>query len=117
MHKLGWMALALLAVPGIASAQDNKPRTYIMGPGTVSCGKRMASLKDTQYGWVRTDIQDAWVLGFLSALDMALPGDTLTGTDTQAVVAAVNQHCTANPLGTVYEAAIAVWDQLRARER
>jgi hypothetical protein len=72
----------------------------VYGAGTQSCGKWMAEKNPLVHGNV-----DSWVLGYVTALGGVASART---TDSQAIIAWVENFCRANPLTGVHEAAAAL---------
>jgi hypothetical protein len=57
----------------------------------------------------------AWVVGYLSGLNMRADHDALAEPDLNGLLAWIDNHCRANPLDTVATAAFKLFKELQSR--
>jgi len=106
--------MALLLVPCASGAQVGR-RVTVIGPGNVTCGSRTLEARQRPQGSPRSLQQDGWILGYLTARSAVVSGDLIGPYDADGLIAAVDLHCAANPLDTLYSASAAVFAQMVAR--
>lgn len=88
--------LALAAI----RAQPTAPMIY--GAGVRSCGSWLEARKDDDVVW---QVYVQWTLGFLSAANVYLE-NTPQKTDSDAVIAWLDNYCRDNPLSSVRNAMV-----------
>jgi hypothetical protein len=106
---------AVVMVPCGPTAADNLDEARTAWTPEVqptSCGS-WAPAQQTQPA--RAVLLKAWVIGFLSGINLASDKpDALMGTDYHGAMAWLDNYCKANPLSTITEASLKLIDQLRA---
>ena len=107
----GYMKKTLLAVLLMASFHASADPIRFMFLESLSCGKYLAL--DT----AKKDEKKFWFLGYLSGQNVFSDVDFLIGTDSDAVLGAVEKYCRENPLDYFSQAAIFVRNQLQKRAR
>jgi hypothetical protein len=101
MKKL-LLVVALLVLPHTANADA---MTY--GQGIQSCGI-WTTERNKGDSWAAL-VNQAWVLGFITAIDMSLQATRdrmLKRTDTVAMTSFIDNYCAANPLKSIELAAL-----------
>ncbi len=85
----------------------------VLGQGNVSCGSWIESRGDNNpLAVTRT----AWVLGFVTGFNQykSKPeGDVSDGKDTEVLMSRIDDHCKQHPLDNLYNASVALVDELR----
>ena len=116
LRPLKLIFIAALLWPVSAYARPNSHGGYmVMGFGTKSCGAWTADRQgngDIQF------VDEAWVLGYLTALNVVGPGsdNIARNTDTDGIVAWVDNYCAAHPLDEIVTATRALGDVLLAAD-
>lgn len=101
--KLSCMRIVLLAMLAAAVVPASaQPLTNAIGLGFASCGDWTEGRRLRQSGSM-----EQWSLGFLSGVGAASQGrlNPLHGTDALAVIAWIDNYCSAHPLSQVMEGA------------
>ena len=98
----------MCAVPCIA--RDKTGVYTVVGIGTTSCGTVVTQLK-TEIGKV---VIGSWVSGYMTSVNnqVASRKDVTAGTDPEARILWINNHCMANPLNSLNQATLALLAEL-----
>lgn len=133
MRHIGYIAVvgaSLIAAQKPAAAADAMFSTMVFGGGTDSCGAwtqgreaagKTEAVQLTQQGLNRAG-RENWVLGYLTAVTtLTLPRDRveslnlLEGTDTDGVMAWIDNFCRSNPLTSLNVATDTLASELKTR--
>jgi hypothetical protein len=110
--KTRWTLFSAAIVFGLLSSQLTAAEA-VLGQGNISC-----------VSWIETRGDDnplaatrtAWVLGFVTAFNQygSRPaGDVSGGKDTEVLMVRIDDHCRLHPLDNLYNASVALVDELR----
>jgi hypothetical protein len=83
----------------------------MIGRGTGSCKEWTEARKAPDS--IESNLNQQWVLGFLSALANYTTGDLLAETTADAIWKAMDRHCELEPLDIIRNAALKVARQLK----
>jgi len=87
--------------------------SLILGPGAASCGTWIG---DRQRNEARSQLNQSWVLGFITAYSVYKPEDgTPKPMDSRAMMVWIDNYCDANPQKDISDAAKALIDDLTGR--
>jgi hypothetical protein len=117
MKELALLIIAFLAAMSGDAAADrdpnnNEPRA-LFGEGTSSCGTWTVARQQRS---VTAGRAAQWVAGYLSGVNTTSDKpDVLSGLDFDAMVAFVDNYCSAHPLDPIAGAAIVLMMELRRR--
>jgi hypothetical protein len=110
---IGWVLIGSISTS--VSAQESGSKKMIFGEGINSCGSWTQSQQTKS---IYQGLSAQWVAGFLSGMNMqADVPNFLSGTDFNGVMGWMNNYCSANPLTSIADAAVALKDHLRSRVR
>ena len=99
-------AVRTISIVGLLVFSTLTEATVILGPGGASCGTWSG---DRQRNEARSQLNQAWVQGFVTAYNVYRPQDsTAKPMDSRAMVAWVDNYCDANPLKDISDAAKAL---------
>jgi len=106
----------VLAAPGAEAHPDKDGGFTVLGIGAHSCGSWVADRKAN--GWAAL-VDEAWVVGFLSAYNQFGPApDNITaGTDIGGANGWMDNYCAQHPLDTVSLATQALINELNKRRK
>jgi hypothetical protein len=106
----------LLAAPGAQARPDHNGSFTVLGTGAHSCGTWVADRKAN--GWAAV-IDEAWVVGFLSAYNLLgpSPDDITAGSDVNGATGWMDNYCTQHPLDTISVATQALINELNKRRK
>ena len=113
MNRLLILATAvLLSTANVAKAQSNR-QGVIVGIGTGSCGSylQLRSAKSQHFD----DSLEGWIAGFVSGMNHARFGISKSIKllpDGPSMLAYVDKFCRDNPLGTVFNGADALFEEI-----
>lgn len=107
--------ILLTAVDAQAHPEQNGNFT-VLGIGVHSCGAWVADRKAN--GWAAV-VDEAWVVGFLSAYNLfgPTPDDITAGSDVNGVTGWMDNYCTQHPLDTISLATQALINELNKRRK
>jgi hypothetical protein len=105
---------AAIFVIGLVSVSTLTQATMVLGPGGASCGTWAG---DRQRNEARSQLNQAWVQGFVTAYDVYKPPQELTPKpmDPRSMVAWIDNYCDANPDKDIFDAAKALIEELTGR--
>ena len=108
MRKTAMSLLFIFACSGSASAQEGRS-VQMFGIGLKTCSHWQATRTSISEGQV-------WIYGFWSALNLAIEGHSVgAGIDGLDIVAAVKKVCDARPSTTLYQAAVATFEEMAGK--
>lgn len=113
---LALTALFLIAMTGAEARTAGGGGFTVLGMGNKSCGSWVADRKAKSGVDL---VEEAWVLGFLSAYNEFGPeaDDVTAQTDVAGVSGWIDNYCTAHPLDTIALAAQALIVELNKRRK
>ena len=110
--KTCWALFSAAIFFGFLSSQATAAEA-VLGQGNISCDSWIQSRgDDNPLAATRT----AWVLGFVTAFNQygSKPaGDVSGGKDTEVLMVRIDDHCRLHPLDNLYNASVALVDELR----
>ena len=109
MLKPAVIFLVISASAYSASAQEGRS-VQMFGIGLKTCSYWQATKTSISEGQV-------WIYGFWSALNLAIEGHRVgAGIDGTDIVAAVKKTCDARPSTTLYQAAVATFEDMAGKK-
>lgn len=102
----------VLALALLISATPSEAKHLVLGAGVRSCGAWTTDRVQN-----RAALREAWLIGFVSGHNAYATTSRNVGetTDDAAMFSWIDNHCRANPLDTLEEAAIAMVAAITAR--
>jgi hypothetical protein len=111
MLKPAMMVLFISACSYSASAGEEGRSVQMFGIGLKTCSHWRATQANISEGQI-------WIYGFWSALNLAIDGHSVgEGSDGLQIVAAVKKTCDARPSTTLYQAAVATFEEMAGKKR
>ena len=106
--------MILVALALAASVPIKGPETFYGYPDEDSCGYW---IEQRRRGEGRSQLWEAWILGFVTGLNVFGPNNGNIAPDVKAdgLQAWVDQYCSAHPLDSIAMAAIKLTDELKRR--
>ena len=113
---LAAIVFLLLGAPNAQAHPDQNGSFTVLGIGAHSCGTWGADRKAN--GWAAV-IDEAWVVGFLSAYNLLGPGpdDITAGSDINGATGWMDNYCAQHPLDTISVATQALINELNKRRK
>ena len=110
--KIRWALFSAAMLFGFLPSQATSEEA-ILGQGNISCSSWIENRRDDNpLAATRT----AWVLGFVTGFNQykSKPeGDVSDGKDTEVLMSRIDDHCKQHPLDNLYNASVALVDELR----
>ncbi len=100
--------LILLLAATAANAQVGDDNVWVLGSGTISCGKWLEEKGNKSLRAQRMQ----WLLGYVTAYNWSNTSRQAQLQDGQGALAFVDRYCSNNPLHTVVVAASALIEEL-----
>jgi len=113
---LAAVAALVLAAAGAQARPAQDGGFTVLGIGAHSCGSWVSDRKAN--GWAAV-VDEAWVVGFLSAYNQfgPAPDDIAAGTDVAGATGWIDNYCTQHPLETISLATQALINELNKRRK
>jgi hypothetical protein len=113
---LALVTLALIEATGAQAHSAGGGGFTVLGIGNKSCGSWVSDSKSKNGADL---VNEAWVLGFLSAYNEfgPEPDDVTAQTDVNGVAGWIDNYCTGHPLDTVSLATQALINELNRRRK